>query len=97
MDWWDREAKIRLLHLSINLDRYVDGVDLALEIPEKGARYVSGRKQISVAEDEIVKDDMRTMLLFQQIGNSIHPSIQLEVDFPSKHEDNNMPILNWYE
>ena len=36
----------------------------------------------------------------RQIGNNIHPSIQLEVDYPSKHNDNKMPILDlkvWVE
>ena len=33
-------------------------------------------------------------MLFQQIGNSIHPSIQIEVDFPSNHEDGKMPVLD---
>ena len=39
------------------------------------------------------------MLFYQQIGNSIRSSIQLEVDIPSKHEDK-MPILDlmvWIE
>ena len=33
-------------------------------------------------------------------GNNIHPSIQIEVDFPSKYDDNKMPILDlkvWVE
>ena len=34
------------------------------------------------------------MLLIQEIGNDIHPSIQLEVDFPSNHGDGKMPILD---
>ena len=40
------------------------------------------------------------MLLFQQVGNSIHESIQLEIEVPSNHADNKMPILHlkvWIE
>ena len=40
------------------------------------------------------------MLLFQSIGNSIHTSIRLEVDYPSRHEDGKLPILDlkvWIE
>ena len=36
----------------------------------------------------------------KEIGNGIHPSIQLEIDYPSKHQDNKMPILDvkiWIE
>ena len=34
------------------------------------------------------------MTLIKQIGNDIHPSIQLEVDYPSKHQDSKLPILD---
>ena len=40
------------------------------------------------------------MLPIQDIGNDIHPSTQLEVEFPSNHEDGKMPILDlkiWIE
>ena len=36
------------------------------------------------------------MLLMQDIGNDIHLSIQLEVDFSSNLEDDKMPILDPY-
>ena len=32
--------------------------------------------------------------LFQLIGNSIHPSIRLEVDYLSRHENGKLPILH---
>ena len=54
----------------------------------------------AVAEDERVSNDERTTLLIKQIGNDIHPSIQLEVDYPSKHRDQKLPILDlkvWLE
>ena len=40
------------------------------------------------------------MLLVQSIGNSIHSSIELEVDYPSRHGDGKLPILDlkvWVE
>ena len=40
------------------------------------------------------------MNLVQKIGNSIHPSISLEVDYPSQHVDGKLPILDlkvWVE
>ena len=54
----------------------------------------------SAAEDEEISDDERTMTLIKQIGNDIHPSIQLEVDYPSKPQDGRLPILDlkvWIE
>ena len=44
--------------------------------------------------------DERTMKRLQSIGNSIHPSIQLTIDFPSKNENHRIPILDteqWIE
>ena len=40
------------------------------------------------------------MELLRQVGNDIYPSIKLEVDYPSKHPDKKLPILNlkvWVE
>jgi len=53
-----------------------------------------------VAEDERVSSDQRTMPLIKQIGDDIHLLIQLEVDYPSKHRDQKLPILDlkvWLE
>ena len=41
----------------------------------------------SIANDATVKYDTRTILVYQQAGNNIPPSIQLKVDIPSNHED----------
>ena len=53
-----------------------------------------------VTEDERVSSDQRTMLLIKQLGDDIHSSIQLEVDYPSNHRDQKLPILDlkvWLE
>ena len=54
----------------------------------------------NVTEDEGISDNERTMTLIKQIGNDIHPSIQLVVGYPSKHQDRKLPILDlkvWIE
>ena len=38
--------------------------------------------------------DERTMKRLQEIGNGIHPSIQLTVDYPSRNESRRVPILD---
>ena len=51
-------------------------------------------------ENPCDKDDERTMKKLQTIGNNIHPSIQLTVDFPSANESGRIPILDteqWLE
>ena len=68
-----------------------------------GMRYKNKKPYLNknaICEDRAISADKRTMLLIQDIGNDIHSSIQLEVDFPSSHEDGKMPILDlkvWIE
>ena len=40
------------------------------------------------------EDDERTMELIRCISDIIHPSTQLEIDFPSRHIDKKMPLLD---
>ena len=45
-------------------------------------------------EDENKELDALMMDLIRTIGNEIHQSIQLEVDYPSKYRDGKLPILD---
>ena len=42
----------------------------------------------------LIPGDRWTVEVVRDIGNSIHPSIQLEVDYPSNYEDGKMPLLD---
>ena len=42
----------------------------------------------------LIPGDRRMMEIVRDIGNSIHPSIQLEVDYPSNYKDGKMPLLD---
>ena len=42
----------------------------------------------------LIPGDRKTMKVVRDIGNSIHPSIQLEVDYPSNYEDGKIPLLD---
>ena len=83
--------------------RYVDDINMVISATQPGMRYKNTKLYLSrnaICEDQGIDADKRTMLLIQDIGNDIHPSIQLEVDFPSNHEDGKMPILDlkvWIE
>ena len=68
--------------------RNVDNVNLAAQEIPLGARYQDGR--LFIKQEEIEGDipgDRRTMEVVRDLGNSIHPSNQLEVDYPSNNED----------
>ena len=93
MIWWDCTLKSRLAESGILvrlMKRYVDDVNLAEQEIPLGARYEDGRfviKQEEIEDDMLIQGDRRTMEIVRDIGNSIHPSIQLEVDYPSNYED----------
>ncbi|PFX12116.1 hypothetical protein AWC38_SpisGene23975 [Stylophora pistillata] len=106
MIWWDEKFATRLNELAIVMKmnkRYVDDINMAVQATPVGMRYKDGKTHMderSVAEDQGISDDERTMTLIKQIGNDIHPSIQLEIDYPSKHQDGKLPILDlkvWME
>ena len=50
--------------------------------------------QKSKDDDENVENDERTMKIIKEIGDSIHPSIKLEIDYPSRNEDRKLRILD---
>ncbi|KAL9976409.1 hypothetical protein ACROYT_G013708 [Oculina patagonica] len=100
MIWWDREFACRLKVVGIvqkmNL-RYVDDINVAAKATVPGLRYVEGKivmDTTKVEEDEKRTSDERTMELIRQVGDDIHPSIKLEVDYRSKHPDEKLPILD---
>ena len=104
MLWWDAEFKNRLSALQLNplmYKRYVDDINIALQPVESGMKYIDGGIiHDPIGTDEEEEADKRTMNLIKQIGNDIHPSIQLEVDYPTKYPDGKMPILDlkvWIE
>ena len=47
-----------------------------------------------MGSDSLTPSDKGTMEVIREIGNSIQPSMQLEVDYPSNHKDRKMPILD---
>ena len=66
-------------------------------------RYKDGEVFVDdrlVTEDKARIADERTMMIVKEIGDVIPPSIRLDVDYPSKHQDNKIPALDmkvWVE
>ncbi|KAL9963292.1 hypothetical protein ACROYT_G032477 [Oculina patagonica] len=83
--------------------RYVHDINVIMNTPSSGLRFVDGKVIPDERVAELEKDveaDRRCMFLVQSIGNSIHSSIKLEVDYPSQHRDGKLPILDlkvWVE
>ena len=108
MVWWDRQFKIEMSENGLKLrlyKRYVDDVNVIINAPKAGFKFVESEGKVvqdeSVAgQERNIKVDKKCMTLVQKIGNSIHSSIVLEVDYPSRHEDGKLPILDlkvWVE
>ena len=100
MVWWDREFKARVERLGIPLymyKRYVDDINVIVGAVEPGAKIAGGMLTVdkeSKAQDSHRNKDEMCMELLKEVRNRIHKSIQIEVDYPSRHEDNLMPILD---
>ena len=41
-----------------------------------------------------IPEDQRTFKIIKDIGESIHESIKLEMDVPTNHDDNKLPLLD---
>ena len=47
-----------------------------------------------IEEDKHIPEDERTMKLLAEVANTIFKCVQFTVDFPSKHEDGMVPVLD---
>ena len=106
MSWWDRQFLGKLQELSITLilyKRYVDDINNSVRYPGDGCMIRDGNLVIDDVKAEIDKNKNRdevTMDLLKEIGNTIHNSIQLTNDYPSKNTDERLPTLDlrvWIE
>ena len=83
MMWYDKKIIEGLEAVGMKplmYKRYVDDINVALPRP------------MNVTEG--MEDDEAAMYILQQVGNGIHRSIQLEIEYPSKSEDKKLPILD---
>ena len=91
MTWWDGEFLRRVNEVLRGMNLYLRYVDDEYVICEIVPESDENRGQ---AEDE------RTMKRLQEIGNQIHPSIQMTVDYPTNNQNKRMPVLDtehWME
>ena len=102
MVWWDRQFKIKIDENGLRsrmYKRYVDDINVIVNGPRAGLKFVESEDRViqdeNIVEQELgIKADKRCVSrLVQKIENSIHPSISLEVDYPSEHVDGKVPIL----
>ncbi|PFX34698.1 hypothetical protein AWC38_SpisGene381 [Stylophora pistillata] len=108
MVWWDRQFKIKMNEFGLRVRMYKrcdDDINVVVDAPGAGLRFIENEGRVIRGEDILeqelaIEADKRCMNLVQKIGNSIHPSISLEVDYSSQHADGKLPILDlkvWVE
>ena len=99
---WDGKLIRKLERLNWKpkmIKRYVDDLDAVVNGVKAGTKYNAVDEKIEVTEEQIGIDrekevDEVTMRVFGEVANSIDPSIEVEIDYPSKYEDKMMPILD---
>ena len=97
---WSKRFCLRAGELGIQLKMfkcYVDDENTVMRSLPCGTRYEN--EELVIKEDEIegdslVPEDQRNMELLKEVADAVEPMIETTVDYPSKHEDNKMPILD---
>ena len=79
--------------------RYVDDLNTVVNGVKPGTQYNATEDKLEIVNEQVVIDEEKevdeiTMRVFGDIANTIDPSIEVEIDFPSKYEDKMMPILD---
>ena len=91
MTWWDKTFLEKVNEVLKDMNLYLRYVD---------DEYVVCEEVPETEENRGQERDERTMKKLQEIGNGIHPSIQLTIDFPSNNSNGRMPALDtehWIE
>ena len=97
MVWWDKQFDEKMTKLNIEVPlrkRYVDDINMCAFQIEPGTRFENGQLMRGVPDEDELEEDARVFEILKSVGDSIHESIQLEVDYPSKHTDRKVPILD---
>ena len=100
--WWDGKMLAKLERLDWRpkmLKRYVDDLNTVVNGVKPGTKYNEAEEKLEILEQKVETDqgkevDEITMAVFGEIANTIDQNIEVEIDYPSKYEDQMMPILD---
>ena len=105
---WDKEFLIKLERILVLWKmycRYIDDQDIVTEAIKPGMRYNKEEDKMELKEELVELDkredsDKRTFEAIKEISSSISEMIQLTADYPSRHPNKRLPILDvemWIE
>ena len=106
MSRWTRQLRCNLAQATEDIDDfelyvlkyYVDDNNLVMEAIPPGYSLIEGRLRLMedrVENDRAIPADERTAKVVKQLANDICRFIQMEVDYPSRHQSGWMPILDF--
>ena len=80
-------------------ERYVDDSNQMAVVPPPGSRYDVDKQKIVIDpqqqdQDQHIPADERLARILVNVANNVMPCITMEADWPSKNEDQKMPILD---
>ena len=92
---FDAEVLYPSININRELEKQLSDHNFSLKLY---ARYVDDGnvaiKKITNGAGTDTNDEETTMEKVKEIGNSIHKSIVVKVDYPSNHENNRLPVLD---
>jgi hypothetical protein len=99
---FDSLLRAKLTSLQIHewmYGRYVDDANCVASVLPLGTRYNKETDNLeieidAIESDRLLKPDLRTFTIIQEVANSIWPEIQWTMDVPSNHDDGMMPMLD---
>ena len=104
MVWWDQKLMTRMRDATSEIEwkchmymRYVDDGNIICTPFPVGSKESDGKIRVQEGDRESdisVPDDRRTAEIVQKVANSICDFIQVEVDYPTAHDNLHMPILD---
>ena len=107
MSWWSRKfialAQQATAHIMetfiIETGIYVDDMNVIFHPLPPGSRWCEEERKMIIMQDKIEEDNVKskdklTMNEMRRMANTICPIIQMEEDFPSRNNDNKLPILD---
>jgi hypothetical protein len=98
MVWWDREFEHKMKEIELRLwmyKRYVDDVNSIMSVPKMGLRFEGSNLvegEVAAEEDRLIELDEIAMRLFKSVADSIHTSVEMEIDCSSCHDDHKLPM-----
>ena len=90
--------KVKKAGISMLLyERYIDDSNQSAVVPSPGATYDTDRKKVVIDTDIALEDEdkeARLARVLKEIANDVIPEIKMVEDYPSKNDDDKMPVLD---